>query len=222
MKALFFAGLFFVPFAMAETPLIKRAADGWKAWDKKEVPAEGWTGLEFDDSEWKDATMPVGYGTVEVKTKLHYGWDEKKKHATACVRRIFEVKEAAAAYVIKARIDDGAVFYVNGKEIQRVNIAKEVKVGEYSKTLLGPGVLKHYSTLILEPELVKVGKNVIAVAVHQGSPTSSDLYLDLEISAVNEEEFAALKKEAEERNKKFEAEMKRRKEEEAKKQAPTV
>lgn len=188
--------------SVAAEPVIKKGAAGWKAWDLKAAPDEGWKGIEFDDAAWKEATTPLGYGKEPVTTTLSFGGDGEKKHPTAYLRKAFEVKEKAAGYVIKVRLDDGAILSLNGKEIQRLYVAPDVKPGEYSKLALGPGVLELESTLILEAEHVKVGKNILAIALFQAGPKSSDLYLNLELKPVDAEGLEALKKEAAERKQK--------------------
>ncbi|MDB4491605.1 hypothetical protein N9260_01135 [bacterium] len=204
---------------LAADPVIKKGQDGWKAWDQKATPAEGWASSDFIAEGWKDASTPLGYGKEPVTTTLSFGEDAKKKHATAYLRHGFKVEEVAAAYVIKVRMDDGAVFHVNGKEVHRLNVAKATKPGEYSKFALGPGVLKQESTLILEPDVVKVGENVLAIALFQSGPTSSDLYLDLDITPIDKETFEKMKKEVAERKKRREDAEKKAAE---KKNAPTA
>ena len=212
--------------SFAADPVIKKGADGWKAWDKKEAPAEGWTSSTYDTKEWKDATTPLGYGKEPVSTPLSFGEDAKKKHATAYLRHGFKVEEVASGYVIKVRMDDGAVFHVNGKEVHRLNVADATKPGEYSKWALGPGVLKQEHTLILKPDVVNVGGNVLAIALFQSGPTSSDLYLDLDVTPIDKETFEKMKKEAVERKKKLEEAAKKREEAEKraaeKESAPTA
>lgn len=212
--------------AFAADPVIKKSAGGWKAWDKREAPAEGWTTVDFDAEGWKDASTPLGYGKEPVTTTLSFGEDGKKKYATAYLRCGFNVDEVAAGYVIKVRMDDGAVFHVNGKEVHRLNVADSIKPGEYSKFALGPGVLKQLSTLILEPDVIKEGENILAIALFQSGPTSSDLYLNLDVTPIDAETFEKMKKEAAERKKKLKEAAKKREEAEKRaaerKSAPTA
>ena len=211
-------GCLILPTFAAE-PLIKKGQGGWKAWDQKEAPAEGWADKEYDTNGWKEASTPLGYGKEPVTTTLSFGEDGQKKHPTVYVRHTFKIEEVAAAYLIKVRLDDGAVFCVNGKEVHRLNVAKATKLGEYSKFALGPGVVESEATLVLEPEVVNVGENVLAVALFQSGPTSSDLFLNLELTPMDKEALEKMKKEAAERKqKREEAEKKAAKE----KSAPTA
>ena len=200
-----------------EVAVIKRAGAGWKVWNQKEAPPEAWTAIDFDDAAWEDATMPLGYGKEPVATKLGFGEDEKQKRPVVHLRQGFELKEVAEGYVFKIRVDDGAVVYVNGKEVKRLYVRNELKQGEYSGYLRGPGVIENYAVLLMEPEHVQVGKNVLALSLHQGSADSSDLYMDLELTAVDKEILEVLEKQAAEQQKlQEEAEKKA---EEAKKKA---
>lgn len=205
--------------SLAAEPLVKKGQDGWKAWDLKGAPDEGWKEVEFDDANWKKASTPLGYGDETITTKLSFGENGEKKHPTVYLRKPFEAKEKAAGYVIKVRLDDGAILHLNGKEIERLYVAPEQKPGEYSKLALGPGVLDLESTLILEAVHVKEGKNLLAIALFQSGPKSSDLYLNLELVPVDQEALDALKKEAAERKQKRDEAEKKAAEE---KKAPTV
>ena len=40
--------------------IIQRAQAKWKYWDSAEGPAQGWTELGFDDSQWKVGQAPLG------------------------------------------------------------------------------------------------------------------------------------------------------------------
>ncbi|MFP6718673.1 MAG: hypothetical protein VCF25_00155, partial [Candidatus Poribacteria bacterium] len=81
--------------------------------------------------------------------------------------------------------DDGAVVYLNGKEILRSNMPVK---GEITYRTLA--VRTHDERQFLEfevpLELLRLGQNVIAAEVHQGTPASSDTGFDLAIQGIKQ------------------------------------
>lgn len=90
---------------------------------------------------------------------------------------------AGATLKLSYVIDDGAVFYLNGRELHRFGFGPEVVVQHDTPcTLVADAVLT--GPITLPADLLQVGENVLAVEVHQSSSTSSDIVfgatLDLE------------------------------------------
>jgi hypothetical protein len=93
-----------------------------------------WTSVGFDDSGWTQGTGGVGYENnpldstnytslinLDVKTAM-YG-----NNATCYIRIPFTVQgQDIASLALNVRYDDGFVAYLNGTEVQRVNLAAGV------------------------------------------------------------------------------------------------
>lgn len=93
------------------------------------------------------------------------------------------------------RADDGAVVYLNGKEIRRIRMPD----GEIGHRTFSEGNTQSESGLegklipfTIDREALREGENVIAVSVHQRHGASSDLVLDLEILGVSRVDFQRL------------------------------
>ena len=70
--------------------------------------------------------------------------------------------------------DDGAVAYLNGREILRSNMAQgNVRYDTFASLTVGGDEESAFQPFTVDPALLAVGKNEIAVEVHQTSRTSS-------------------------------------------------
>ncbi|MDR3235788.1 MAG: CotH kinase family protein [Prevotellaceae bacterium] len=156
--------------------------DTWKYWDKNAAPAGNWkAGSSYDDSQWSSGISSFGYGQT-VNTTISYGGNGSNKYTTAYFRKIVTLDDTLNknAFEIIVRIDDGAVFYINGVEIYRYNLPTgDINYNTKAITAWGGA-----ETVIFEVQKswLKEGENVIAVEVHQAASTSSDLVFDLSLN----------------------------------------
>ena len=118
-------------------------------------------------------------------------------------RRRFRLENVARFRLLRGRVccDDGAVVYVNGREVHRYNMpAGELTLDSNAVRAVGPDRESERAmhAFSLNPSDVVSGENVVAVSVHQANGTSSDLALDLELTGLNsDEEVAAFRQELE-------------------------
>jgi hypothetical protein len=84
-------------------------------------------------------------------------------------------------------IDDGAVFYINGVEAGRVRLTNDpVLFGDLSAGA-GPENTNFHSAegpFALSTQSLLPGENLLAVELHQNSPTSSDAVLSIQLVAI--------------------------------------
>ncbi|WP_375749133.1 choice-of-anchor J domain-containing protein [Vibrio sp. HN007] len=158
----------------------------WKYLDDGSSPAD-WTTEEFNDSKWAKGYAQFGYGDGDEKTEVSFGGDADKKHATTYFRNSFTVADASKVIKLTLRLlrDDGAVVYINGKEAVRSNMPSgDVTSATFATSGIGGAAEKTYYEYPLFADLLKDGKNTIAVEVHQSGLTSSDLSFDMDLTAV--------------------------------------
>ncbi|HEX8687294.1 MAG TPA: Ig-like domain-containing protein, partial [Pyrinomonadaceae bacterium] len=161
----------------------------WKYLDNGSEQGTAWREPAFDDSLWASGAAQLGYGDGDEKTLVGYGPDAANKYVTTYFRRTFNVTDAAASKALKLRLlrDDGAVVYLNGREVLRSNMPDGAV---NSKTLAVEGAEfagegSYYESAV-DPAYLVNGANVIAVELHQNSATSSsDASFDLELVATN-------------------------------------
>lgn len=92
-----------------------------------------------------------------------------------------------AGYTLTARVhvDDGAVFYLNGREFHRLRMpVTDPIVNDTYATAQPPGGDATTPELVPVPvSLLQPGTNLLAVEVHQTGPTSSDIVFGLQLIA---------------------------------------
>ena len=164
----------------AET-LIALGSD-WKFLDDGSDQGTAWRASSFDDTLWSTGTAQLGYGGNGEETTIDDGGDSTNRHITYYFRRTFTVADASAVIGLNLGIvdDDGSVIYINGSEVGRNNMpagaidyTTRASSGGTSETAL--------HSFTPDPALLVDGDNVIAVEVHQVSPTSSDVSFDLQL-----------------------------------------
>jgi hypothetical protein len=143
-----------------------------------------WFQPGFDDSGWAQGTGQFGYGDDDESTLLSWGSDPDNKPITAYFRKSFTVKslDQVRSLAVDLLRDDGGVVYLNGQEVLRDNMPK----GVIQFSTEAPASPKKsdenlYHRMSISPDLLREGKNVIAVEVHQSDPDSSDLSFDLQL-----------------------------------------
>lgn len=162
------------------------AGDYWKFDDQGAEPAVGWKGLPYADGVWQEALAKFGYGDNDETTTVSYGGVDNQKHITTYFRRRFYLDDPAdySALTTSLLVDDGAVIYLNGNEVERINIEEGITVN-YSTTAedtVGGDDEETFFDWPLDPSDLVAGENVIAVEVHQRSQSSSDLGFDLALN----------------------------------------
>jgi len=163
--------------------MIIDAGAEWKYHDQGANLQTDWIRPDYDDESWSSDFAQFGYGDGDETTIISYGGDSNNKHITTYFRKSFELSEAdLASSVIRVLVDDGAVAYLNGIEIARVNMP-EGDINYLTPAIEWIPDENAFHTFSVPTELLVAGKNVIAVEIHQSSATSSDISFDCSFSA---------------------------------------
>lgn len=155
----------------------------WKYLDNGTDQGAGWTSRTFDDSGWASGAAELGYGDGDEATVVSYGSSSTSKYITTYFRHSFLVTNPAAIQFLylRLRYDDGAVVYLNGTEVFRVNLPS----GAITYQTLAPVTAENTTvTGSMSPGLLVAGTNVVAVEIHQESAGSSDISFALELQSV--------------------------------------
>lgn len=169
-----------------ERTIIKKN-DEWKYHNEAPTnfPGEDWYTSTFDDSNWKTGNGVFGYkGEVKLDTGLSYGDSQNNKYPTYFFRKEIVVTQDDLdnndQIELNFNIDDGAVFFINDKEVLRDNY----KEGPIDYTAYASGLGSNgdtYKLKAVDLSSLKVGKNTVSVVVFQQRPDSSDVAFDLEM-----------------------------------------
>lgn len=151
-----------------------------------------WKHPSFADGTWSTGTAPLGYGGVgspSWTTQISDG-GTFPRNRTTYLRKSFQVAGATnyTELQINIRRDDGAIVYLNGREIARSNMpAGNVAYADTASSgATGSGETAYFGeTFMLTPGILVEGENMLAVEIHQEGDSSSDLVIDVELLGLN-------------------------------------
>ena len=169
----------------------------WSYLDDGSDQGQAWRQPNFDSSSWKKGAAKLGYGDGNETTTVAFGPDSKQKFITTYFRRSFTIAEGLKVTSLRAHffVDDGAVIYVNGKEVARENMPQgAVDFTTVTSSSVFGSSEDRFKSKPLGAATVHEGENLIAVEVHQRGPSSSDLGFDLRLVAneINDSAVAKL------------------------------
>ena len=151
----------------------------WK-YNSAAVPAGRWFKEDFDDSKWPIGKSPLGFGDP-VETDISVTEEGAEPPITYYFRKTVRVKNAPprgdrGAFVAKIQYDDGFRMFLNGEEILRVGFETDKILPNTLAQDRGPKKEEDsIEQFVFDPDVLKDGKNVFAVEVHQSKKNSSDL-----------------------------------------------
>ncbi len=135
-----------------------------------------WRELKFNDADWKKGVAPLGFGSGGAEATII------APVPTAYFRHEFEVTDASSITYLAVilRYDNGAVIYLNGEEVGRVNLPD----GEINYETSATDATSGFKAVNLDAKaigLIRNGRNMLAVDVHQHPADSLDLLFDLKL-----------------------------------------
>jgi hypothetical protein len=155
----------------------------WRYSDLGADLGTAWRQTEYDDTEWPAGPAQLGYGDGDEATVVSYGADASHKHITTYFRRSFALTDPAwfSSLSISLLVDDGAVAYLNGQEIARVNMPAGA-IDAATPALQATANENGFTTFTVSPGPLQAGVNTLAVEVHQAGGDSSDISFDCSLS----------------------------------------
>ena len=157
----------------------------WNYWNSKESPDPAWNSTA-DLSSWKHGASPLGWGDRDAGTPFTMPAADRAI-TNYFVRDInFGTLSADFELTLNVRVDDGAVIYVNGTEIKRVNMPEgTIDANTRASSNVGLTTAKNKLVRITVPrKLLKDGVNRIAVESHANYAKASSVTFDLTASLV--------------------------------------
>ncbi len=155
----------------------------WSYLDNGTDQGSAWREVDFVlDENWKSGRAQLGYGDRDERTEIEYGPDAANKYITSYFRQEFEVSDASRFLDLTLGLirDDGAVVYLNGVEVVRSNMpaGEPIDYQTLATDNITGGAEGTQYYFNIDPALLREGKNVIAVEVHQAMVDSEDLSFD--------------------------------------------
>ncbi len=153
------------------------SGDSWYYYDKIMPENEQWFFKFNPNFNWKKGYSELGYGDKDESTVIEYGANSEKKIITSYFLKEINIPDPSlhVGYLLTMKVDDGAVVYLNGNEIWRINMPS----GSITRNTLAEFRIinekeERIHTFIINPEMLISGENTIAVSVHQNNPNSTD------------------------------------------------
>lgn len=154
----------------------------WKYLDDGSDQGTNWISPAFDDAAWASGPAQLGYGDGDEATVIN-GGPATARFITTYFRRTFVVENPAIVQGLELHVlrDDGAVVYINGQDVWRLSMP----TGNITYQTLATTQSEYpFATNSITFSGLVAGTNVIAVEVHQGSASSSDVSFELALFAV--------------------------------------
>ncbi|MCA9264516.1 MAG: lamin tail domain-containing protein, partial [Planctomycetales bacterium] len=148
----------------------------------------GWQNNTYavNNTTWFSGAGPIGYTNVELPVPLGtsigvQGIFERTYYFQT--EFTFDGNPTGLDLTLTSLIDDGAVIYLNGQEIQRIRMPDGPIDGTTAATE-SPTTSDFDDPITLPDELFVVGQNTLSVEVHRGPFLSPVVVMGLEIAAV--------------------------------------
>ncbi len=170
------------------TSTVLPAGSTWRYLDDGSDQGTAWREVGFDDSAWATGATPAGYGGISAfptfATEIDFGGVTNDRHITPYFRTTLEVAdpERIDHLTVQILVDDGAVLYVNGTEVLREGFGSATEIG-FDTRAESAGNENVYDAFDIPPGVFVAGTNTLALEVHQQTPSSSDVGIDLSITA---------------------------------------
>ncbi len=163
----------------------------WRYVDTGESLPISWPTPQFDDQFWPEGNAPLGYGEGDEGTVLGFGPDPFARIISTYLRRTFVVTNASSydLLLVDVSFDDGVVGYLNGRELFRLNMPDGVLAPTTPAVTNVSGPQEKQFTRLVVPASGLTETNVFALELHQATPTSPDLRIDLAVTATNSVQF---------------------------------
>jgi hypothetical protein len=153
----------------------------WKYLDNGSNQGAAWASPAFDDSAWQTGIGQFGYGDNDEGTPTGFGPNPSDKFVTTYFRTEFEVTDPSiTSLLLKMVFDDGAVVYLNGHEVLRLNLSAD---SDYLTLALAEqnDLEGTWFTFELDSKYLVPGRNTLAVEIHQFSRSDDDVSFDLQL-----------------------------------------
>jgi hypothetical protein len=158
---------------------VLRWTDIWRYDDSGTDRGTAWSQAGFDDSRWPAGPGILGYRTgplaEPIRTPIRLGlWTHYFRTPF-----VLETGETGGGLQLRLLVDDGAVFYVNGRELYRHKMPDGDVL--YATPAINVGDPPVVGPVILVATNLVAGTNWLAAEVHQWNVASSDVVFGAEL-----------------------------------------
>ncbi len=153
------------------------ANDNWYYFVGTSQPTDGWTEINYSQTNWQTAKGGFGFGDEDDGTVI-------ETVSSVFLRKKFTITDISklSQAILHADFDDGFIAYINGVEIARYHMtgnlpAFDTPSSDLHEATLYQGLTPERFSISKEKinQIMKQGENVLAIQVHNNNATSSDL-----------------------------------------------
>ena len=169
--------------SFAQEALINNG-DQWNYFDKGYLKSDWYKKLDY--KHWRTGFSPLGYGDRLVTTSIRYGGDQDNKEIIKYFSKQINIKNISEykGFEFRLQRDDGAIIYINGKELYRDNMPRgKIRNNTKSIQVVDSEDEDTFFVKIFDASIFKEGTNTINIQVHQCNTYSSDCIFSLELIA---------------------------------------
>ncbi len=153
--------------------------DEWRYRKGTRAVSSRWRTLEYDDSGWELGPSGIGYGDDDDATVLDdmRQTDDNPGYVSVFMRKEFTVNDLDTFDEVALDIfyDDGFVAYINGTEVARANMREQFpRYDDLASATVDDYPERFQGSVGNVSELLLPGTNLLAIQLHNTSPTSSD------------------------------------------------
>lgn len=145
----------------------------WHFYKGEAAPQADWKTVSQTPINWQKSRASFGYSDKAI-TELNV--DDHPLH----LRHKFQLKQLPnkmAKLIISARVDDGAIFYLNGVELQRIYL-HDGPLDQSSRANFRTKSEAKFVTFSLPIDSLKPGENILSASVYQFEKKSSDMFFN--------------------------------------------
>lgn len=163
--------------AVEKLTLIPRGRE-WRVLGEAQPPPS-WTAVEFDDSAWYRRRLELGLLDAAACGSPH-----GVKTTATYLRHTFNVDDPSffRNAILRLKQSDGAVAYLNSKEIFRANLPETITHRTLAQRPVRGVARNAYFPVKVDPALLRKGKNVLAVEIHRAANNRGELTFDAELN----------------------------------------
>ena len=157
--------------------------DTWKYNDKNVDLGTAWQAPTYDDSAWPQGPGLLGFETATLPAPGIQTSFKNSQQLTYYARTRFTYTGSLknVTMTVDQVLDDGAVYYLNGKEIGRSGMPSGAVTFTTTANRTVSDAVEELGVITTDGSALVNGTNVLAVEIHQCATTSSDVVFGMRL-----------------------------------------
>ncbi len=176
--------ILFTFFNVYSQDTIIKSGDTWKYLDKGPANIENNSLLKLKSLNWSEGATPIGFGQGDEATVINNIIDDDSVLTFFVFRKTITLNnpDEYKTFLLRLDRDDGAVIYINNKEVVRSNLPEgKISQKTLASTLVSGLAEYTFYEYFVSPSYFQKGENEFIVILFQFRPISSDCRFDMEL-----------------------------------------